>query len=245
MLSQSHYCHLKASILQSTWKRRRGKMWSKSSLAVLTFLFVSTSVTAELWIGDPFHPDFNCQGNVTDAVCCLDHLCDHLSQSACQDGKPRNIFCQWDQTSQKCRPTKDDQGNVCCQSDPGASACHDILINKKCPEGYEVKDSCCQNTKWRGLETRDGYVCCNAPCKDAGAGCTPPPRCWQRSFGGGISAQDYGISSTYLIEHQVIEILMIGLICLRLKMTSTGFLSEFQIFRSHWRRHNGNDCQSY
>ena len=138
MLSQSLYCHLKASILQSTWKRRRGKMWSKSSLAVLTFLFVSTSVTAELWIGDPFHPDFNCQGNVTDAVCCLDHLCDHLSQSACQDGKPRNIFCQWDQTSQKCRPTKDDQGNVCCQSDPGASACHDILINKKCPEGYEV-----------------------------------------------------------------------------------------------------------
>merc|ERR1712012_1529421 len=88
-----------------------------------------------------------------------------LSQSACQDGKPRNIFCQWDQTSQKCRPTKDDQGNVCCQSDPGASACHDILINKKCPEGYEVKASCCQNTKWRGLETRDGYVCCNAPGK--------------------------------------------------------------------------------
>merc|ERR1711936_1425542 len=150
---------------QSTWKRRRGKMWSKSSFAVLTFLFVSTS-TAELWIEDRLHPDFNCQGNVTDAVCCMDHLCDHLSQSACQAGKPQNIFCQWDQKSEKCRPTKDDQGNVCCQSDPGDSACHDILINKKCPEGYEVEASCCQNTKWRGLETRNGYVCCNAPCKD-------------------------------------------------------------------------------
>ena len=127
----------KSYFLQSTWKRRWGKMWSKSSFAVLTFLFVSTS-TAELWIEDRLHPDFNCQGNVTDAVCCMDHLCDHLSQSACQDGKPQNIFCQWDQKSEKCRPTKDDQGNVCCQSDPGDSACHDILINKKCPEGYEV-----------------------------------------------------------------------------------------------------------
>ena len=221
-------------------------MWSKSSIVFLMFLATSN---AELWIGDPFHPDVNCQGNVTDAVCCLDHLCDHLSQSACQDGKPRNIFCQWDQTSQKCQPTKDDQGNVCCQSDPGASACHDILINKKCPQGYEVKDSCCQNTKWRGLETRHGYVCCNAPCKDAGVGCTPPRRCWQRtslkSLGGGISPQDYGISSTYVIEHQVnglianewLHVFKNGLILLP--------FSEFRIFRSHWGRHYGNDCQSH
>ena len=191
-------------------------MWSKSSIVFFMFLFVAAS-NAELWIEDRRHPDFNCQGNVTDAVCCMDHLCDNLSQSKCQAGKPQNIFCQWDQKSEKCRPTKDDQGNVCCQSDPGDSACHDILINKKCPEGYEVEASCCQNTKWRGLETRNGYVCCNAPCKDADANdrqCTPPPRCWQRSsrqcwFRSSrkcwfrLSPQEYGISSTALKEYQV------------------------------------------
>ena len=71
---------------------------------------------------------------------------------------------------------------------------------------FQVKASCCQNTKWRGLETRDGYVCCNAPCKDADANdqqCTPPPRCWQRSYpAGGVSAQDYGISSAYVYGPQ-------------------------------------------
>ena len=243
-------------------------MWSKSSFAVLTFLFVSTS-TAELWIEDRLHPDFNCQGNVTDAVCCMDHLCDHLSQSACQAGKPQNIFCQWDQKSEKCRPTKDDQGNVCCQSDPGDSACHDILINKKCPEGYEVEASCCQNTKWRGLETRNGYVCCNAPCKDADANdrqCTPPPRCWQRSYpAGGVSAQDYGISSAYVYGPQTYgdnyadiykkidntqeyEVLFPTLHSMNPLPSNTSFYlssSELQNSRSHCRRHCGDDCQSH
>ena len=99
---------------------------------------MTITVNAELWIDDPQNVGYNCDGNVTDAVCCMDHLCDHLSQSACQDERPRNLLCRWDPKSQKCSPSKDSHGNVCCQTDPAGSACHDILINQKCPEGYEV-----------------------------------------------------------------------------------------------------------
>jgi len=135
----------------------------------------------------------------------MDHLCDQLSETICRTEKPYNLFCRWDSTQQECKAFKDRVGNVCCQTDPGNSACHDILIKQKCPEGFEVKASCCQNTKWKGLTTREGYVCCNAPCKDAddnGQQCTPLPKCWQRSSVGGVLAQDYGISSAYVYGPQ-------------------------------------------
>ena len=104
---------------------------------ISTLCFVSTSA-AQIWIDDRTADNFNCNGTVTDAVCCMDHLCDQLSKSACLTERPHSLLCRWDDSKQECKPQKDDVGNVCCQLDPGHSACHQILIEGKCPDDYEV-----------------------------------------------------------------------------------------------------------
>jgi len=167
--------------------------------AILLAFFTLTAFAYEdstLWIDDKSQQDkFNCDGYVTDAICCQDRICQGQSESTCTSDDKRKLFCAWDSSKSKCLEVRDAQNNVCCQKKP-LEGCND-LMKGRCPEQYQVSESCCSDDgkKWNAIfkGVSPGKVCCNAPCKDADfLKCGQLGRCNQRSFSPYLNPYDYG-----------------------------------------------------
>jgi len=149
-----------------------------------------------LWIDDKSQENlYNCDGFVTDAICCQDRICQGQSESSCTSDDKRKLFCAWDSSKSKCLEVRDAKNNVCCQKKP-LEGCND-LMKGRCPEQYQVSKECCSDDgkKWNSIFTgvSPGKVCCNAPCKDADfLKCGQLGRCNQRSYSPYLNPYDYG-----------------------------------------------------
>jgi len=168
--------------------------------AILFFSLICPIFASDtLWVDDKSQKDlFNCDGFVTDAICCQDKLCrGQTSESSCTSGEKRKLFCAWDSNQDKCLAVRDAKNNVCCQKKP-LEGCDD-LVKGRCPDQYQVAEGCCSEDgkKWgsifKGLTP--GKTCCNAPCRDADSlKCQQHGRCNQRSLFSSnyVVPQDYG-----------------------------------------------------
>jgi len=158
-----------------------------------------------MWNDDKSSNAFNCDGFVTDAICCQDDLCNGQDENSCTSDGKKNLFCKWDKFFQKCLAFRDRENNVCCQSKPVAG-CSD-LMKGVCPAHFQVTENCCSDDgkKWKDLfkGVRPGYVCCNAPCNEMKSNqCPLPDHCKKiegRSLGEEqVSSQSVGISKKFL-----------------------------------------------
>ena len=111
-------------------------MWVKSSVIILVLPALSLAMNDVLWDDDKGSKGYNCQGHVTDAICCQDSLCNGLSEENCKSGKAETL-CHWSGKDQKCKAFRDKVNNVCCQSKP-LPGCYD-LMKGRCPTDYQVK----------------------------------------------------------------------------------------------------------
>ena len=84
-----------------------------------------------LWSDDKSTNAFNCDGFVTDAICCQDDLCNGQDENSCNSDPKTSLFCKWDRFSSKCLAFKDVENNVCCQSKPLAD-CSDLTCYHVC-----------------------------------------------------------------------------------------------------------------
>jgi len=156
--------------------------------AILLAFMVAAGLAEDstLWNDDKSQQDkFNCDGFVTDAICCQDRLCLGQSESGCASDDKRKLFCAWDSNKGKCLAIRDAENNVCCQKKP-LEGCND-LMKGRCPSQYQVSESCCSEDgkKWNSIfgGVPPGKVCCNAPCMDADfLKCGQLGRCSQRSL---------------------------------------------------------------
>jgi len=161
----------------------------------------SADQDSTLWNDDKSQQDkFNCDGFVTDAICCQDRLCLGQSESSCTSDDKRKLFCAWDSSKSKCLTIRDAKNNVCCQKKP-LEGCND-LMKGRCPEQYQVSEGCCSEDgkKWNSIfkGVTPGKVCCNAPCKDADfLKCGQLGRCSQRSLYASpyLNPYEYGFGS--------------------------------------------------
>merc|ERR1712226_1274040 len=130
-----------------------------------------------LWSDDKSTNAFNCDGFVTDAICCQDDLCNGQDENSCNSDPKTSLFCKWDRFFSKCLAFRDVENNVCCQSKPVAG-CSD-LMKGVCPAHFQVPENCCSNDgkKWKDLfrGVRPGHVCCNAPCNEMKSNQCPLP----------------------------------------------------------------------
>lgn len=161
-----------------------------------------------LWSDDKSTNAFNCDGFVTDAICCQDDLCNGQDENSCNSDPKTSLFCKWDRFFSKCLAFRDVENNVCCQSKPVAG-CSD-LMKGVCPAHFQVPENCCSNDgkKWKDLfrGVRPGHVCCNAPCNEMKSNqCPLPDHCKKiegRSLGEDgeeqASSQSVGINARYL-----------------------------------------------
>merc|ERR1711973_18806 len=164
------------------------------------WLFLTSAAFASedstLWIDDKSQENkYNCDGHVTDAICCQDRICQGQSESSCTSDDKRKLFCAWDSSKNKCLEVRDAKNNVCCQKKP-LEGCND-LMKGRCPEQYQVSENCCSEDgkKWNAIfkGVSPGKVCCNAPCKDADfLKCGQLGRCNQRSYSPYLNPYDYG-----------------------------------------------------
>jgi len=180
-------------------------MWKKSaSILVLSLISFSrvdafNSTGDVLWVDDASKVDlYNCDGFVTDAICCQDKLCYGQSESTCTADAKRKLLCTWE--AGKCTAIRDGQNNVCCQKKP-FGGCADFLKGR-CPEEYQVSEKCCTDDgkKWANIfkGVAPGKVCCNAPCKAAeDQSCLEPARCRQRQYSSYMNPYDYGLAPGY------------------------------------------------
>merc|ERR1712079_536287 len=171
--------------------------------------FEASNGSDVLWSDDKSTNAFNCNGFVTDAICCQDDLCNGHDENSCNSGDKKSIFCKWDKFFSKCLAFRDAENNVCCQSKPVAG-CSD-LMKGVCPAHFQVPENCCSDDgkKWKDLfkGVRPGHVCCNAPCNEMESNhCPLPDHCNKiegRSLGdGGVaveaSTRSVGINPKYL-----------------------------------------------
>merc|ERR1712226_63868 len=161
-----------------------------------------------LWSDDKSTNAFNCDGFVTDAICCQDDLCNGQDENSCNSDPKTSLFCKWDRFFSKCLAFRDVENNVCCQSKPVAG-CSD-LMKGVCPAHFQVPENCCSNDgkKWKDLfrGVRPGHVCCNAPCNEMKSNqCPLPDHCKKiegRSLGEDgeeqASSRSVGINPKYL-----------------------------------------------
>jgi len=173
--------------------------------SVILIAFLASTGLADqdstLWNDDKSQQDkFNCDGFVTDAICCQDRLCLGQSESSCTSDDKRKLFCAWDSSKSKCLTIRDAKNNVCCQKKP-LEGCND-LMKGRCPEQYQVSEGCCSEDgkKWNSIfkGVTPGKVCCNAPCKDADfLKCGQLGRCSQRSLYSSpyLNPYEYGFGS--------------------------------------------------
>merc|ERR1712241_1302465 len=171
--------------------------------AILLAFFASAAFGTEdstLWIDDKSQETlYNCDGFVTDAICCQDRICQGQSESSCTSDDKRKLFCAWDSSKNKCLEVRDAKNNVCCQKKP-LEGCND-LMKGRCPEQYQVSENCCSEDgkKWNAIfkGVSPGKVCCNAPCKDADfLKCGQLGRCNQRSYSPYLNPYDSGSDTT-------------------------------------------------
>merc|ERR1712212_215768 len=136
-------------------ERQRSKM--KYYFAILLAFLTSAAFAYEdstLWIDDKSIQDkYNCDGYVTDAICCQDRICQGQSESSCTSDDKRKLFCAWDSSKSKCLEVRDAKNNVCCQKKP-LEGCND-LMKGRCPEQYQVSKECCSDDgkKWNSIFT--------------------------------------------------------------------------------------------
>ena len=95
---------------------------------ILPFMvyFGASNGSDVLWSDDKSTNAFNCDGFVTDAICCQDDLCNGHDENSCNSGDKKSIFCKWDKFFSKCLAFRDAENNVCCQSKPVAG-CSDLI----------------------------------------------------------------------------------------------------------------------
>jgi len=169
------------------------------NFAIFLAFLTSAAFASEdstLWIDDKSQENkYNCDGHVTDAICCQDRICQGQSESSCTSDDKRKLFCAWDSSKNKCLEVRDAKNNVCCQKKP-LEGCND-LMKGRCPEQYQVSENCCSEDgkKWNAIfkGVSPGKVCCNAPCKDADfLKCGQLGRCNQRSYSPYLNPYDYG-----------------------------------------------------
>ena len=106
---------------------------------ILLLTCISSNIASDvLWNDDKTQKDlYNCDGFVTDAICCQDKVCQgQTSESSCTSGEKRKLFCAWDSNHSKCLAVRDNKNNVCCQKKP-IEGCDD-LVKGRCPENYQV-----------------------------------------------------------------------------------------------------------
>ena len=105
---------------------------------ILPFMvyFEASNGSDVLWSDDKSTNAFNCNGFVTDAICCQDDLCNGHDENSCNSGDKKSIFCKWDKFFSKCLAFRDAENNVCCQSKPVAG-CSD-LMKGVCPAHFQV-----------------------------------------------------------------------------------------------------------
>lgn len=184
-------------------------MWSKSgnlffvlSALGLVSICCATTTNYVLWDDQKGTSSYNCDGHVTDAICCQDSLCDYKDEKQCGSGKAKT-FCEW--KDGKCTAWRDAKNNVCCQSKPMAG-CAD-LMKGRCPSGYQVPENCCseEGKKWSKMfyGMKPGKVCCNAPCQElSNKQCPLPKYCKThvaaRSYDSKIHSTEVGINPLYL-----------------------------------------------
>jgi hypothetical protein len=170
--------------------------------AILIAFFATSGLAIQdstLWVDDKTQESkYNCDGTVTDAICCQDRLCQGQSESSCSSDDKRKLFCAWDSNKSKCLSIRDAKNNVCCQKKP-MEGCND-LMKGRCPPQYQVSEKCCSEDgkKWSAIfeGVPPGKVCCNAPCKDADfLKCGQLGRCSQRSFSPYLNPYDYGFGA--------------------------------------------------
>ena len=90
-----------------------------------------------VWVDDKSQTElFNCDGYVTDAICCQDKICQGQSESTCTADSKRALFCGWDSSKGKCLPIRDAENNVCCQKKP-MDGCKDF-VSGRCPQEFQV-----------------------------------------------------------------------------------------------------------
>merc|ERR1712008_446319 len=176
---------------------RSTKMLCYSAILIAFLASIgSADQDSTLWNDDKSQQDkFNCDGLVTDAICCQDRLCLGQSESSCTSDDKRKLFCAWDSSKNKCLTIRDAKNNVCCQKKP-LEGCND-LMKGRCPEQYQVSEGCCSEDgkKWNSIfkGVTPGKVCCNAPCKDADfLKCGQLGRCNERSYSPYLNPYDYG-----------------------------------------------------
>jgi len=179
-------------------------MWRIAAILLISCTF-SSLANDTLWVDDKSQQDlYNCEGHVTDAVCCQDKLCDGQSESSCLSDDKRKLFCNWDSSRGKCLEVRDVENNVCCQKPP-LTGCSDIMAGR-CPDEFQVPEGCCtaDGQKWNSMlkgGVPPGKVCCNAPCKDADAKqCSQHGKCMTKSYFGSsyINPNDYGIAANFI-----------------------------------------------
>lgn len=139
------------------------------SLAEMCSTFCSVRQQDFLWISDPTSGHYNCDGTVTDAVCCNDNVCSSAQSSGqCTGPGKRSLLCKWLPSINKCVAFRDTANNVCCQKD-GKPGCKE-MAKGICPDDWQVPEGCCSDLgcKWNNtlLGIKPGHVCCNAPCRE-------------------------------------------------------------------------------
>ena len=124
---------------ESSWE---SFIMKKISLVVSISILCGSMAFAQdaMWNDDKSSNAFNCDGFVTDAICCQDDLCNGQDENSCTSDGKKNLFCKWDKFFQKCLAFRDRENNVCCQSKPVAG-CSD-LMKGVCPAHFQVLIFC-------------------------------------------------------------------------------------------------------